>query len=356
MRGSFKNLSMSTQIGNYPSLMNYNFNVIKNEIDYYFDESLGKLIQSVYVPSGRVDAYWGKFTNLETDHFTITGTNITFDKSFLEELTGHNNLSFRFSYDFSSDDKSQALSSYKDYLSGSTKDVDWEDYYAHDDNLILSTHSSSDFFSRASGSMNGVTIRDELDLVESELSELIHHGNVKDASGDVDLSGGNGDFDDPTMVASIVSGVSYHGNATAGHDEGYIKALDKDIDGYAYSDEIYELPEKVLRKKIKSESDISDILKNRKFIYTRNEYGWLKIDMNGIYAISTKKRGDTVGIILSGNGGKGKYAIRLTENTILTVEGKDASLACIRLIATKISPSTEWKLYSYSGNVKIENL
>lgn len=356
MRGSFKNLNMSTQIGNYPSFMNYNFNIIENELNYYFDGSLGKLIKSVYVPNGRVDAYWGKFSNLETDHFTITGTNITFDKSFLETLTGHNNLNFRFSYEFTLNEKTSGISSYKDYLSGTTSDIDWETYYAHDDNLILSTHKNTLFFDRASNSMTGVTIRDELDLVESEISELIHHGNVKDASGDVDMGQAGGDFDDPVNTENNVLGTAFEEMNDFHSDNAYINTFDNEIDGYGYSPDIYKFTGNTLKNKVQNPNDIYDIVHGRKLFYIENKNGWVKIDRQCAYSINTSARGDIVGIIFDLSGNNDCFKIKLDNDRVIRINPEDSGMVCLKLIAVQVQPDIKWQLYSYSGNITIEKI
>ena len=367
MRSEFKELSMSTLIGDYPSLFNYNFNAVRNELDYYFDSSNGRLTKSVYAPNGRVDTFWGKFTNLEAEHFTITGTNITFDKSFLEGLSGHNNLGFRFSYDFSDSEKSSAVTSYRNYLSGTASEIGWRSYFVHDDNVILSTHEqSSDFFKYASSTINGYTLRDELDFVESEISRLIRHGNVKVSSENQDNSQ---DFDDSSndsseyTYTSSLYGSGIYGNTLNPNSmskqcsTAYISALESEIEGYAYSPDVFGLPKNAANAQMKRKSDFKDIRNKHSFVYINNKNGYVKIDNTNIYAINTASKGDIVYIIFRPEkDNDNDFEIRLNDKEKIIIRKNDFRLAKLQLICTECDEIMKWDIYGYSGNIKIEDL
>ena len=51
--------------------MTHNNNIISDEIEYFYDSSTGRLIRSVYVPQGKVQAYTGEFRTLSVDSITI---------------------------------------------------------------------------------------------------------------------------------------------------------------------------------------------------------------------------------------------------------------------------------------------
>lgn len=367
MRSKFKELSMSTLIGNYPSMFNYNFNSVRNELDYYFDSSNGRMTKSVYAPNGRVDTFWGKFTNLETEHFTITGTNITFDKSFLEGLSGHNNLGFRFSYDFSDAEKSSAVTSYRNYLSGVTSETGWRNYFVHDDNVILSTHEhSSDFFKYASSTINGYTLRDELDFIESEMSRLIRHGNVKVSAENQDNSQ---DFDDTSNDSSgytytsslynngIYGNTLYDDSANKLHSISYINTFESEIEGYAYSADIFNLPKNAAIAQIKRKSDYNDIQNNHSFVYINNENGYVKIDNTNVYAINTSSKGDIVYIIFCPEkDNDNDFTIRLNDREKIIVREKDYRMTKLQLICTESDEIMKWDIFGYSGNIEIKDL
>lgn len=71
MLKKLRELSSTTPISQLPEIFNHNNNVINEGIDYIFDASNGRLIRSVYVPQGKVQAYTGEFRTLTVDSIQI---------------------------------------------------------------------------------------------------------------------------------------------------------------------------------------------------------------------------------------------------------------------------------------------
>lgn len=71
MLKKLRELSSTTPISQLPEIYNYNNNVVTEEIDYFYDASNGRLIRSVYVPQGKVQAYTGEFRTLTVDSIQI---------------------------------------------------------------------------------------------------------------------------------------------------------------------------------------------------------------------------------------------------------------------------------------------
>ena len=71
MYKKLRKLSSTTPISSFPEIYNHNNKIISEEMDYYYDSSTGRLIRSVYVPQGKVQAYNGEFRTLNVDNIVI---------------------------------------------------------------------------------------------------------------------------------------------------------------------------------------------------------------------------------------------------------------------------------------------
>jgi len=207
MINAFKNFTVETPIGRYPELLNYNFQQVVAEFGHIFMDSSNALTTNFLSPNGRVESHWGIFHNLQCRSFSIIGTDFVLDADFINDLGSHGGTTDRFMLDFTREEKAAAYSS--------ANSNDWttdafRNYFAHDDNVIISTHGQTDFFKYASGAMAGPTLRDELDLLEGQLAIVIRHLNIKDAYGNT-VGGQQGSETDaaPVRTGLIDSDNSY---------------------------------------------------------------------------------------------------------------------------------------------------
>lgn len=102
--GFLKDVSLDTFVTELPSIIGFNNRAVEKEFGYIFDPSANALVQSVHAPSGKVEAHWGKFKNLETDYITVRDSS-----SFQKFVSGisHNDFGERY-VDASIDVASQA--------------------------------------------------------------------------------------------------------------------------------------------------------------------------------------------------------------------------------------------------------
>ena len=209
-----KNFSIETPMGRYPELLNYNFEQIAAEFGHIFLDSSNALTTNFLSPNGRVESHWGVFHNLQCRSFSIIGTDFVLDADFINDLGSHGGTTDRFMLDFTREERIAAYSSAS--ADDWTTDA-FRNYFAHDDNVIISTHGQTDFFKYASASPAGPTLRDELDLVESQIAIVVRHLNIKDAYGAV--SGGE---------TADVSTATVPGVIAASSDIAYVQALPRD--------------------------------------------------------------------------------------------------------------------------------
>lgn len=71
MLKKLRNINSTTPISQLPDILNYNNDVMTEELEYIYDSSNGRLVKSVYVPQGKIQAYTGEFRTLTVDNIQI---------------------------------------------------------------------------------------------------------------------------------------------------------------------------------------------------------------------------------------------------------------------------------------------
>lgn len=167
MLGEYRKLNSESGIPDFPSVVNYNCEISEKEFDNIFDSKNGYLIQSLFAPKGKVDAHEGRFVNLRVKNLIVEKN--TFNANTKDTETEHKELSNRFSWDF---EKLPTVS------------MDTLDDFAHDSRMIVSFADSSNPISVGQTTFfNPISLREELDAIESCLTGVAKNISIKESDG-----------------------------------------------------------------------------------------------------------------------------------------------------------------------------
>lgn len=172
MLGEYKKLTVESGISDLPMTINYNNDVTKKEFENIYDSSTGYLKRSLVAPKGKVDVHEGRFINLRVSNLIIEKSKVDGNETELKD--SHTDLKDRFSWD------SSVLP---------TVTVSNIDRFAHDTKNIVSWADSSNPIDVGDMSFSSpVTLRDELDAIESCLMGVAKNISFKESDGTDDVS------------------------------------------------------------------------------------------------------------------------------------------------------------------------
>lgn len=183
MLGKLKGLTASSPIADVPEVINENNAVLEKEFGLFFDSSTASLTRSLRAPQGDVEAHNGKFVNLRVSNLILDSSAATTNlgKELAALAAGeveHSSLRNRFSTDSASVVES------------------------HDTPTIVTVIPDGEEKVFCGARWTGkVTLRDELDRIETVVSGLAENLSVKGDGDNLYDGGGKDDFDSPSISA-----------------------------------------------------------------------------------------------------------------------------------------------------------
>lgn len=170
MFGKFLDVNINSLIGDLPTIINYNNDVVRKEFDNIFDSSNNFLKKSLVANDGRVKSHWGDFINLKCEDLvvnnSISGKGIeNLIDSKLGSSMSHKILKHRFSWDPNTNPTDSSLIS-----------------FAHDTKMIVTDFSSveKNIGEFSFTNRDTVSLREELDTLEDVVNLIIKNTTFKE--------------------------------------------------------------------------------------------------------------------------------------------------------------------------------
>lgn len=361
MKGQLRDISIYTQIGLLPNIINANNRIIANEFDNIFDASNNTLIKSVDASKGKVTAHWGEFVNLSVDRLTVKDTSSSFSN--ILENVNHNSLGKRFFSDFLPEERAT------------------DDYYAHDINMIKGLAKSLATINASLATLweslsikapNGGQYNDSLTGTVLDASAKYSSSDYQSSSEyyyPVDSStvysyGASSpslavramQFGiDPSTLEEIENAGSYSFSKLI--DNEYVNVFSSDVVKYSYPAEYYGYSLQTLKKKVSVLSDIYDIREGMKYNYVNVVSNYVKIDNTKPFSLSLSHVGEVVNLLLDKKDESNDFIVKLSSHPYehLHIKASDWRTAKVELICVSISNDygPVFDLYKYSGSVSI---